>query len=235
MFGTHREQYRIFLPPMPTDASAAVSQPQAPVPLRETGLLDSSYEVEVQLAEQEDDAGDTIYSATTFDQLKLDMNILRGLWAENFRKLSKIQERALPLLLRTNPTCNVIVQSQSGSGKTAAFVITILSHVDHDKPTTPQALVLAPTRELVRQIADVIKTIGRFIVPLKTELAVPGIVDRRETGVKASVVVGTPGKVLDLVRRRQLNMSKVKLLVVDEADNMLDAQGLGDQCLRVKK
>lgn len=151
----------------------------------------------------------------------------------NFKKPSKIQEKALPLLLR-NPPSNMIAQSQSGTGKTAAFVITILSRLDYSRPRQPQALCLAPSRELARQIEGVVRSIGQFIDDLTIQAAVPGAVERNAK-VQAMVVVGTPGTVMDLIKRRQFDASQMKVLCLDEADNMLDQQGLGDQCLRVKK
>lgn len=151
----------------------------------------------------------------------------------NFKKPSKVQEKALPLLL-SNPPRNMIAQSQSGTGKTAAFVIAVLSRIDYSKPNQPQALILAPTRELARQIQDVVKAIGQFIPQLNVEAAIPGGIDRA-TGVRGSVVVGTPGTVMDSIKRRQFDVREIKMLVVDEADNMLDQAGLGEQAAKVKK
>jgi ATP-dependent RNA helicase DDX19/DBP5 len=159
--------------------------------------------------------------------------ILNGLYSMNFKKPSKIQEKALPLLL-SNPPTNMIAQSQSGTGKTAAFVITILSRLDYTRPHQPQALCLAPSRELARQIEGVVRTIGQFVEGLTIQAAVPGAVERNAK-VQAMVVVGTPGTVMDLIKRRQFDTSNMKVLCLDEADNMLDQQGLGDQCLRVKQ
>ncbi|KAJ2970256.1 hypothetical protein NUW58_g9751 [Xylaria curta] len=127
----------------------------------------------------------------------------------------------------------MIAQSQSGTGKTAAFVTTVLSRVDFNQPSTPQALLLAPSRELARQIQGVITTIGQFIPNLGVAAAIPGAIPRGGAVDKA-VVVGTPGTVMDLIRRRQFDTSALKVLVIDEADNMLDQQGLGEQCARVK-
>lgn len=134
----------------------------------------------------------------------------------------------------SDPPRNMLAQSQSGTGKTAAFVTAILSRVDFSQPLVPQALVLAPSRELARQIEGVIAAIGRFIDDLKIAAAVPGALVRGDP-VRASVVVGTPGTVMDICRRKQLNTTRLRVLVLDEADNMLDQQGLGDQCMRVKK
>lgn len=158
--------------------------------------------------------------------------ILKGIYSMNFKKPSKIQEKALPLLL-SDPPSNMIAQSQSGTGKTAAFVLTILSRVDFTKKQ-PQALVIAPSRELARQIEGVVRTIGQFIPELVVQAAVPGSVGKGQR-LDGQVVVGTPGTVMDLIKRRQFDVSLAHILCLDEADNMLDQQGLGDQCLRVKQ
>jgi len=149
----------------------------------------------------------------------------------NFKQPSKIQERALPLLLSDPPT-NMIGQSQSGTGKTAAFVLTMLTRVDMSVDNV-QALCLAPSRELARQIMDVVQTMGQFTT-VKTQYAIPNMVQRGQK-IDAHIVVGTPGTVLDLIRRKQLPVEYLKVFVLDEADNMLDQQGLGEQCLRVKQ
>src|SRR5689334_20835563 len=96
----------------------------------------------------------------------------------------------------SNPPRNMLAQSQSGTGKTAAFVTALLSRVDFTQPDQPQALVLAPSRELARQIQGVIGVIGRFIENLKIAAAVPGALARGEP-VRASVIVGTPGTLMD--------------------------------------
>lgn len=153
----------------------------------------------------------------------------------SFHKPSKIQERALPLLLK-NPPQNLIGQSQSGTGKTAAFVLNMLSRINLDNKQ-PQCLVLAPTRELARQIAGVAKVMGTFLHDKGLEVfeAVPQSLPPRGVQVQGQLVVGTPGTVMDLIqRKRQLNVRAIKILTLDEADNMLDLQGMGDQCKRVK-
>lgn len=134
-----------------------------------------------------------------------------------------------------NPPTNMIGQSQSGTGKTAAFVLNILSRLEltPEKQLVPQALVLAPSRELARQIVGVIQAMGAFIEGLHVATAVPMELNRNQR-VDASIVVGTPGTVQDLIKKRLFNTQHLKVLVLDEADNMLDQQGLGDQCIRVK-
>lgn len=156
--------------------------------------------------------------------------LLEGIYFMNFKKPSKIQERALPLLLSDPPT-NMIGQSQSGTGKTAAFVLTMLTRVDMSVNQV-QALCLAPSRELARQIMSVVQTMGQF-TNIKTQFAIPNMVAKGQK-IDAQIVVGTPGTVLDLIRRKQLPVNGIKVFVLDEADNMLDQQGLGEQCIRVK-
>lgn len=153
----------------------------------------------------------------------------------NFRKPSKVQERALPLLM-SNPPKNLVGQSQSGTGKTAAFVLNVLSRLDlsDEMRTQPQALILAPTRELARQIVGVIQMMGQFLDGLTIGTAVPADASARPSKMEAAVVVGTPGTVQDMIKKRVMNPSALKVLVLDEADNMLDQQGLGDQCIRAK-
>ncbi|KXX73927.1 ATP-dependent RNA helicase DBP5 [Madurella mycetomatis] len=197
-----------------------------------SGLIETTYDVEVKLSDLQNDTESPLYSVSSFEELGLPKPINDGLLAMNFKKPSKIQEKALPLMI-SNPPRNMIAQSQSGTGKTAAFVLTVLSRVDFSKPIQPQALLLAPSRELARQIQGVIQTVGQFCENLNVEAAIPGSFSR-ETSVQASIVVGTPGTVVDLARRRQFDVSQLKVLVIDEADNMLGQQNLGEQCLRLK-
>jgi ATP-dependent RNA helicase DDX19/DBP5 len=135
-----------------------------------------------------------------------------------------------------DPPTNMIGQSQSGTGKTAAFSLNILYRLDLSEAAqnTPQALVLAPTRELARQIMGVLSQIGEFIPNLKIAAAIPMEASNRGQALEGQVVVGTPGTTTDLIKKRLLNPSKIKILVLDEADNMLDQQGMGEQCMRVK-
>ena len=154
----------------------------------------------------------------------------------NFMKPSKVQEKTLPLLLM-NPPQNLIGQSQSGTGKTAAFVLNILHRIDLSTAQackTPQALVLAPSRELARQIVGVVIIMGKYMPGLAVDVAIPVDVAQRSRKIEAAIVVGTPGTVMDLMRKRSMDPRGIKIMVLDEADNMLDQQGLGDQCIRVK-
>ncbi|KAL6452873.1 DBP5 ATP-dependent RNA helicase DBP5 [Candida maltosa Xu316] len=183
----------------------------------ESNLIKSTYEVKVKLADLQADPNSPLYSVKSFEELGLSPELLK--------------EKALPLLL-SNPPRNMIGQSQSGTGKTAAFSLTMLSRVD-ESVQLPQCLCLAPTRELARQTLEVISTMGKF-TKITTQLVVPDSTERGKS-ISAQILVGTPGVVIDLIRRKQIVTSKLKVFVLDEADNMLDAQGLGDQCVRVKK
>ena len=154
-----------------------------------------------------------------------------------FQRPSKIQETALPLLLADPPT-NMIGQSQSGTGKTAAFTLNILSRLDLSTPEaqrTPQAMVLAPTRELARQIIGVVQVMGSFIEGLNVIASIPAEPSMRGPRMEGSVVVGTPGTTLDLMKKRIINPQTIKVLVLDEADTMVDMQGMGEQCMRVRR
>lgn len=197
-----------------------------------SNLLQSEYEVKVKLADLQADPNSPLYSVKSFEELGLAPELLKGIYAMKFQKPSKIQERALPLLLH-NPPRNMIAQSQSGTGKTAAFSLTMLTRVDVALGDVTQAICLAPSRELARQTLEVIQEMGKF-TKITTQLIVPDSFAKNQP-VKAHIVVGTPGTVLDLMRRKLINLPQVKIFVLDEADNMLDKQGLGDQCIRVKK
>ncbi|KAI1425734.1 ATP-dependent RNA helicase DBP5 [Xylaria sp. FL1777] len=218
--------------PAQSPAAAGVEVAEANGAAPASTLQENSYDVEVQLSDLQKDREHPLGSATTFQELGLPHEVLEGLNALKFLKPSKVQEKALPLML-ADPPRNMIAQSQSGTGKTAAFVTTVLSRVDFSQAATPQALLLAPSRELARQIQGVITTIGQFIPNLGVSAAIPGSIPRGGSIDKA-IVVGTPGTVTDLIRRRQFDTRALKVLVIDEADNMLDQQGLGDQCSRVK-
>ncbi|KAH3685314.1 hypothetical protein WICPIJ_003711 [Wickerhamomyces pijperi] len=213
-----------------TDASAKDESSEALVPQSE-GLISSQYEVQVKLADLQADPNSPLYSIKSFEELGLSDELLKGLYAMKYQKPSKIQEKALPLLI-SNPPRNMIGQSQSGTGKTAAFSLTMLSRVNADENYT-QAVCLAPARELARQTLDVVQTMAKY-TKITSQLVVPNSFERGQH-INAQILVGTPGTLLDLVRRRQVDLSKLKVFVLDEADNMLDQQGLGDQCVKVKK
>ncbi|KAG8213090.1 P-loop containing nucleoside triphosphate hydrolase protein [Butyriboletus roseoflavus] len=217
----------------PEGKESETKKPEVAEPTRSetTDLISSTFEVTVTLADQQADPNSPLYSVKSFEQLGLHQDLLKGLYALGFSKPSKIQERALPLLL-ADPPQNMIGQSQSGTGKTAAFVLTMLSRVDFSLNKT-QAICLAPSRELARQIMSVVVAMGKF-TPVQTEYAIKDNLPRDVTRITAHIVVGTPGTMTDLLKRKVIDSSSIKVFVLDEADNMLDQGGLGDQTLRVK-
>jgi len=163
---------------------------------------------------------------TSFDDMNLKDNLLRGIYAYGFEKPSAIQQRAIMPILKGNDT---IAQAQSGTGKTATFSISVLQQIDLKSKTT-QALILAPTRELAQQIQKVACALGDFL-NLTSHACVGGTLVREDVRVLrdgVQVVVGTPGRVYDMINRQVLNLSKVKIFVLDEADEML-SRGFKDQ------
>jgi ATP-dependent RNA helicase DDX19/DBP5 len=192
--------------------------------LNGSGLDEPAFDVNVKLADMQADPNDPLYSIQSFKDLNLSEQLLKALAVNNFHKPSKIQERALPLLMK-NPPQNFIGQSQSGTGKTAAFTLNMLSRIDLNNPA-PQCLVLAPTRELARQIASNCQMLGVFLeeMGLKIGEAIPNQANRGQQ-ITGQIIVGTPGTVFDMIKRRQLDTRNMKVLTLDEADNMLGEPG----------
>ncbi len=203
---------------------------------------DSTANVEITRA----DPTEPYKSASTFEEIGLSEELLKGVYAMKFQKPSKIQAASLPLILpkADGTRSNLIAQGHNGSGKTACFVLGMLSHVDSSKTQT-QAVCIVPTRELARQIVGVIEAIGKFtsatvrLVVKETDeerrIAREQMRNRTEKPPPAHVVVGTPGKLMDLVKRRALDISAASVVVLDEADEMVNTQGMGDQTLRIKR
>ncbi|HEU4758859.1 MAG TPA: DEAD/DEAH box helicase, partial [Dehalococcoidia bacterium] len=141
-----------------------------------------------------------------------------------------IQARSIPLLLAGR---DVIGQAQTGSGKTLAFGLPLIECCDGQQPNV-QALVLTPTRELARQVGDVLEALGKR-AGIKVALVYGGRpFGPQETALAkgAQVVVGTPGRVLDHLRRRTLRLERLRVLILDEADQMLD-QGFAPDVERI--
>jgi translation initiation factor 4A len=167
-------------------------------------------------------AGDAIRTIQSFDDMELPMELLRGIYAYGFEKPSAIQQRAIKPLMDGRDT---IAQAQSGTGKTAAFGVGTLASIDLTDPRT-QAIILAPTRELAVQTHKVILGLGDYCTGFTSHVCVGGLavredISKLQRGVH--VVVGTPGRVFDLINRHALYTDAVKLFVLDEADEMLSA------------
>jgi len=185
--------------------------------------LDEGVTVDVQQA----DPNSPLYSAKSFEELKLSKELLDGVYAMGFKKPSKIQESALPLILANQ---NLIAQAQSGTGKTAAFVLGILSKCNSSF-AYPQALCVCPTRELARQIIATIKNIGRF-----TKLTTCLVSGEENFSKKISnqIVVGTPGKIIQCLEEKLIIGRDIKILVLDEADFLIEGS-LGEQTKKLKR
>ena len=155
-----------------------------------------------------------------FDQLALSAPVLKALEDVGYETPSPIQTQTIPLLLQGR---DVLGQAQTGTGKTAAFALPILTNLDLQQKE-PQALVLAPTRELAIQVAEAFQTYahhikGFHVLPVYGGQDYSGQIRALKRGVH--VVVGTPGRVMDHMRRGTLNLGGLKTLVLDEADEML--------------
>ncbi|PMB69706.1 ATP-dependent RNA helicase eIF4A [Beauveria bassiana] len=162
----------------------------------------------------------------SFDDMSLKSELLRGIYAYGFERPSAIQSRAIMPVIKGH---DVIAQAQSGTGKTATFSISTLQKID---PAVKQcqALILAPTRELAQQIQKVVVAIGDFM-NIECHACIGGTSVRDD--MKAlqdgpQVVVGTPGRVHDMIQRRFLKTDSMKMFVLDEADEML-SRGFTDQ------
>ncbi|XP_055991988.1 ATP-dependent RNA helicase DDX19A isoform X2 [Sorex fumeus] len=151
-----------------------------------------------------------------------------------FNRPSKIQENALPMML-AEPPQNLIAQSQSGTGKTAAFVLAMLSRVEPAE-RYPQCLCLSPTYELALQTGKVIEQMGKFYPELKLAYAIRGNKLERGQKISEQIVIGTPGTVLDWCSKLKfIDPKKIKVFVLDEADVMIATQGHQDQSVRIQR
>jgi ATP-dependent RNA helicase len=156
----------------------------------------------------------------TFDSMGLREELTRGIYAYGFEKPSAIQQRAIVPVITGR---DVIAQAQSGTGKTATFCISILQSIDTAVRET-QALVLSPTRELAQQIQKVALALGDYM-SVQVHSCIGGKSvgeDIRKLEYGQHVVSGTPGRVFDMISRRSLRTRNIKMLVLDEADEMLN-------------
>ena len=199
---------------MQDNAEAATDTPDTP---QTNGEVASDAPVTTQVIEK-----------VKFDTLNLDASVQQGIDALGFEFCSPIQGRILPHTLAGN---DAIGKAQTGTGKTAAFLITIfndlLSHpIEGERYLgEPRAVIIAPTRELVMQIASDAQELGRF-TGLKTVTLIGGADYQKQLNqvnrVPVDIIVATPGRLIDFMERRDLALDRVEILVLDEADRMLD-------------
>ena len=155
----------------------------------------------------------------SFDDLNINENILRGIYSHGFEKPSAIQVSAIPKMIEK---IDVIAQAQSGTGKTGAFSIGTLCRIDESVQSI-QSIILVPTRELAEQVTKVITELSSY-----TKISILKVIGgtnvnlcKEELSKNPHIVVGTPGRILDMIRRRYLPTIDIKLVTFDEADEIL--------------
>ena len=156
-----------------------------------------------------------------FDEININPNILRAVEEMGFEEMSPIQAKAIPVILEGK---DIVGQAQTGTGKTAAFGIPLLQKIDPQEKTV-QALVLCPTRELAIQVAEEIRNLAMFmhgikILPVYGGQEISKQIRSLKSGVQ--VIIGTPGRVMDHMRRKTVKFGNIRMVVLDEADEMLN-------------
>jgi translation initiation factor 4A len=155
----------------------------------------------------------------SFDDLDIKDTLLRGIYGNGYETPSAIQQKAIKPII---DGCDIIAQAQSGTGKTATFSIGVLERIDETKNET-QAVILAHTRELALQIESVIKNLSQYM-NISINLSVGGTTVRNnidELLKNPHIVIGTPGRVLDMINKKALDTRDLRLMILDEADEML--------------
>ena len=156
-----------------------------------------------------------------FSELQLNANVLEALDAMRFDECTPIQEQAIPIILEGK---DLIAVAQTGTGKTAAYTIPMLMKIN-PQIKKPQAIVLCPTRELAVQVAEEIRKLAKYMSDIKVLPVYGGQeivrqIKSLKTGVQ--IIVGTPGRVMDHMRRKTVKFDNINMVILDEADEMLD-------------
>ena len=169
---------------------------------------------------------------SSWEELDAKIKLLRGIYAYGFEKPGPIQKKAIKPLFDKK---DLIAQAQSGTGKTGCFTIGALQLIDTDEDTT-QAMLLSPTRELAIQTKKVLDSLGSQFSNLKTQLLIGGTSTdddiQKLYDERPQIVIGCPGRVHDMLRRKKLKVDYLKLIVLDEADEML-SQGFKEQIYNI--
>ena len=173
-----------------------------------------------------------VESIENWDDLDIKPDLLRGIYAYGFEKPSEIQKKSIPAIISGR---DVIAQAQSGMGKTGAFSIGTLELIDITKPKL-QALLLAPTHELVKQTQNVIKALGSVFQGLRVKHLIGGTSIQEDADDIVNncphIIVGCAGRVYDMFRRKYIQGTHIKIMVIDEADEML-SRGFKDQIYNI--
>jgi len=156
---------------------------------------------------------------TSFDDFDLNDNLLRGIYSYGFENPSDIQCKALPII---NAKRDLIAQAQSGTGKTGAFTIGALNLLDVDLKKT-QVLIINPTYELVNQNYDVMHALSQYMnISIMKVVGKTSVEEcKNDLQKEPQIIIGTPGRILDMINKRYLYTNEIKLLILDEADEML--------------
>lgn len=159
----------------------------------------------------------------SFKTLGLKKEILQAIEEKGYTEATPIQAQAIPLILEGG---DIMASAQTGTGKTAGFTLPLLHRLamSNTNQNKTRALILTPTRELAAQVADSVKTYGKYL-PLKTQVVFGGVniyTQRKKLQRGADIIIATPGRLLDLVNQRAVDLSHVEVLVLDEADRMMD-------------
>ena len=165
-------------------------------------------------------------SPSGFDSLGLSAPLLQAIQESGYTQPTPIQEKSIPVVLERR---DILAAAQTGTGKTAGFTLPILHHLSETRGAKPKAgkprcLILSPTRELAAQIGASVQVYGKH-VPVHSVVVFGGVnIERQIRSLKKSVdiVIATPGRLIDLINRRHIDLSQVEILVLDEADRMLD-------------
>lgn len=171
----------------------------------------------------------------TFDEMNLKDNLLRGIFAYGYERPSAIQQRAIMPLITGR---DMIAQAQSGTGKTGTFAIGTLQRIDinENERAYCQAIFLSPTKELAEQTLKVVNSLGNAL-KVKAHLCIGGKSVKNDLDVLKNgvhIMIGTPGRIYDLLNRGAIDGTKIKVLVIDEADQMLE-RGFKEQLYYILK
>lgn len=175
-------------------------------------------------------ATDELKVYDTFEEMKLREEILQGIYAYGFEAPSAIQRKAIVPFVTGR---DLIAQSQSGTGKTATFVIGMLQQLD-PKNRNLQAVILAPTRELAKQIYKVVKDLNDY-TKYEVKMVIGGMRRSKysyDYDDEYQIMVGTPGRISDMITKKLVDMRHLKVLIMDEADEML-SQGFREQMVKI--
>ena len=196
----------------------------------------STTEIEVNEANNEEvitssEEYNPLYEIKLWEDLDLKIDLLRGIYAAGFEKPSPIQQKAIkPIVMGRD----VVAQAQSGTGKTATFTIGALTHVDVKDDST-QVLILSPTKELTIQTAKVCENLGSKMIGLKVQRAYGGSVEDVSSFSNRNIphiICGCPGRVYAMMRQDKITSKKIKVVILDEADEMLST-GFKDQVYEI--